>query len=75
MANPNPTRLSPAELRRRLLAPPTEENLTVGAESKKRRFPRLCGRFPAAPMQVVSASAQPSLDLDALSQEASLRPS
>jgi hypothetical protein len=74
MSNPNPTRLSPAELRRRLLAPPTADAVqpvrpdddaapAMPTRMAQRRNDAAAGRFGG------SMGTQMAIDLDSLVQE------
>jgi hypothetical protein len=69
MSNPNPTRLSPAELRRRLLAPPADTSTPIAPAEEV---------LPQAPPRRIRSDGsrygspigtQPAIDLEALSKD------
>ena len=65
MTNPSPTRLSPAELRKRLLAPPTDGSLPpTPEESTPMPMPRVPPRRDSS--RFGAASTQAAIDLEAL---------
>src|SRR5205807_1955706 len=66
MANPNPTRLSPAELRRRLLAAPADAAGDTAATVEAP--PAAAPRFVSRPQVRVGATMQ-AIDVDALPLE------
>src|SRR4051794_27909948 len=66
MANPNPTRLSPAELRRRLLSAPGDGAPEAAATAEGPPAP--APRFIARPQARVGATMQ-AIDVDALPLE------
>lgn len=72
MANPNPTRMSPAELRRRLLSPPTDTTaVSVVDEPAPPAMPsRMSQRRNDGTRFGSTSSTQPAIDLDAIQEMA-----